>query len=158
MTAEKRSRKILVLATALTVVALAAVVAVYATAILGTFTGGPVTVQKLTATVTYSDDNSTTGTWSTTLQAIAGNDWYTRLEVNAGCTGSVTVTFQLQVQDSGIWTNTGTPITTQPITLTGSAQDIYSSVDGAISDNFDWGTIATSQGTYQIVATVNPAS
>ena len=156
MSKEKKSRKILVLATTLTVLALAAVITVYAVAILGTFTGGPVTVQKITAAVSYSDTNSLTGTWNSTLQTLAGNAWYTRLEVAAGCHGPVTVTFQLQI-NNGTWTNTGTPTTTGVITLTGAAQDIYCATDGLNADNFNWGTVATSQGTYQIVATVNSA-
>jgi len=156
MTKEKRSRKILVLTTALTIFALATIITVYAVAILGTFTGGPVTVQKITAVVSYSDTNSPTGTWNSTLQALSGSPWYTRLEVAAGCHGTVTVTFQLQV-NNGTWTDTGTPITTSVVTLTGVAQDIYSAVDGLNGDNFNWGAVATAPGTYQIVATVNSA-
>ena len=53
--------------------------------------------------------------------------------------------------------NTGTPITTSAITLTGSTQDIYASSDGTITNNFNWGT-ELAAGTYQIVATVNSAS
>ena len=158
MTTEKRSRKILILATALTVIALSAVITVYSAAILGIFTGGPVTVQKISATVTYSGDNDPSSTWNSTLQTIAGSNWYARLEISPGCTGSVTVTFQLQLNNSGNWTDTGAPITTGPITLTGASQDIYAASDGANSDNFNWGTVATAEGTYQILATVNSAS
>lgn len=157
MTNQKKSRKILIIATALTAFALAAVIAVYATAILGTFTGGHVTVVQITGQVTYGNDNNPSGTWSSTLQTVSGNSWYTRLEIAGGYTGSATVTFQLQEQNGATWQNTGTPVTTGTISLTGSAQNIYASSDGANSGNKDWSTDASSGGTYQIVATVNSA-
>jgi hypothetical protein len=156
MSNEKRSKKILIIATALMIVALGAVIAVYATSILGTFTGGTVTVEQITGAVTYSYSNS--APWDGTLQPYVGSSWYVQLAAGGGYIGSVTVTFQLQQSNgSGGWTNTGTPITTSAITLTGSTQDIYASTDGTITNNFNWGT-GLAAGTYQIVATVNSAS
>ena len=101
MTNEKRSRKILIIATALMIVALGAVIAVYATSILGTFTGGTVTVEQITGTVSYSSTNS--APWTSTLQPYIGSSWYSQLEISGGYTGSVTVTFQLQTGGVGAW-------------------------------------------------------
>ena len=114
---------------------------------------------QITAQVTYSSDNNPSGTWSTTLTTDPGNSWYTRLEITGGYTGSATVSFQLQEQTDSTWQNTGSPVvTTSGVTITGSAQTIYASSDGGNSNNFDWSTIATSGGTYRVVATVNSAS
>ena len=106
MSNEKRSKKILILATALMLVALGAVIAVYATSILGTFTGGNVTVVQIGAQVNYSTDNDPLGTWTTTLTTDPGSNWYTELAITSGYTGSATVTFQLQELSGSNWQNT----------------------------------------------------
>ncbi len=113
---------------------------------------------QITGQVTYSSDNNPSGTWSSTLTTVSGSSWYTRLELAGGYTSSVTVTFQLQEQSGSTWQNTGTPVTTGAISLTGSAQNIYASSDGGNSGNKDWNPDASSGGVYQIVATVNSAS
>lgn len=157
MTAQKRSRKTLLLATAIAVIALGAVISVYAAAILGVFTGGTVTVVKITATVTYSSTNSTSATWTPTLETLLNGTWYTRLEITGGYSGPATVTFQLQQNSGSGWSNLGSTITTSTVTLTGSPQNVYASADGTINGNFDWSTVATSANDYQIVATINQA-
>ena len=153
----KKSRKLLFAATLLTIVALATVLGVYAAVLLGTITGGTVTVGGVSGSVTYSSTNSTSATWSSTLQPTAGSEWYARLEIIGGYNGLATVTFQLQRNTGSGWSNVGSAITTSQITLLGSSQIVYASSDGAITSNFDWGQDTSSGGAYQIIVTVNSA-
>jgi len=154
----KKSRKVLFIATALTIVALVSILGTYAAVLLGTFNGGTVTIGGVnsSSTVTYSTTNNATATWTTTLQQNTGSAWYARLEVIGGYTGSVTVTWQLQQNSGSGWTNQGSALTTN-VVLTGSAQDIYASSDGTVTNNQNWGTLSTGGGSYRVTATVDSA-
>ena len=56
----KKSRKLLLVSTALMIITLASILTVYASVVLGTFNGNSFTVNNVTAgTVTYSADGST---------------------------------------------------------------------------------------------------
>jgi hypothetical protein len=155
----KKSRKLLFIATALTIVVLALVLSVYAAVLLGTFQGGKVIVGGVgSSSVTYSTTNATDGTWTSTLTAgTVSSDWYSRLEISESNTysGPVTITWQLQIESSpDTWTNVGSTVTTT-VTLTTGAQDVYASTNGLITGNTDWGSSITSAGTYAITATVD---
>jgi hypothetical protein len=151
----KKSRKVLVVTTALTIVALASVLVAYAVTI-GTYTGGNVTVGGVTSgTITYNNNLDGSGTWSTTLSP--GSSWYTKLSVTGGFTGPVTVTWQLQSFATGSWVDVSGATVTTSISLTGTAQDIYATTNGLISGNHDWSGQASSGGTYHVIATVASA-
>jgi hypothetical protein len=160
MNKEKKSRKLLLIATVLTIAALVSVMFAYAAYLLGTFNGGEVTIGGInsSSTVTYSTTNSASATWTATLNQTVGSDWYARLEVTGGYTGNVTITWQLQQNTGSGWANvsgTGTTVTTNNVVLTGSAQDVYASGNGGITSNKDWGTLTTSGGAYRVTATVD---
>ncbi len=127
-------------------------------ALLGTFTGGEVTVGGVaSSTVTYSLDNTA---FSTTLTpAGASTPWYTRLEISAGdYSGPVTITWQLE-QKTGpsTWGTVAGGDTNTTITLAGTAENVYASSDGGSTGNYDWSTDVTAAGTYRVVATVDSA-
>lgn len=154
----KKSRKLLLIATALTIIALVTVLGVYAAVLIGTITGGTVTVGGPSGSVTYDYTNNAGGTWLTTINPGTGTPWYARLEITSGYKGSVTVTFQLeQNTGSGYSPISGDSVTTPALTLTGSSQYVYASAtDGTTnSTNTNWGTYTSSGGAYEIVATVN---
>lgn len=155
MNTRKKSRKLLLVATTLMIIALGSVLTVYAAVILGQFTGGTVTVGGVSSgTVKYSLANVEPGSWSTTLSAGTGTAWFARLEISGGYHGSATVTFQLQQNTGSGWSDFGTAFTTGTITLSGSSQTVYASSDGNLATNKDWGTGLTGAA-YQIVVTVN---
>jgi hypothetical protein len=141
-----------------TVLSILAVIGVYAI-IIGTFTGGNVTVQGpsfSTTIVTYSTDNLN---WSPALNITSGA-WYARLEVAGGYTGPVTITWQLQQENNTSGWNDVTGATFGPtsVALTGAApQYVYATSDGTIGSNYDWGLLTTAGGTYRVSATVNSA-
>jgi len=143
--------------TMLTILSTASVVTVYAV-LIGTFTGGDVTIGGSAAgTVEYSLDQST---WSTTLSPSSpGTSWYSRLSINGGqyAGSAVAITWQLQrkVSDTA-WSNVGT-ITTTTMTLPAGAQIVYATTDGQASGNRNWSTDATETGTYRVEVTVNSA-
>jgi hypothetical protein len=126
--------------------------------LIGTFTGGEVTVlgNQAGTQVTYSSTNS--DPWTTTL--VPAGSWYTRLEINAGAySGPVTVTWQLYLKNgTSSWTAVGSSIPTS-IVLSGGAESVYASGDGTIGTNFDWSTsgYADVAGTYRVEATVDSA-
>jgi len=160
MNNEKRSRKTLLIATALMVIALAAVVTVYAAAILGTFQGGPVSVGNISSgTVQYCPINDTNGTWTTTLQVSdSTSPWYTRIQLS-GYTGPVTISWQLQEETGpSTWTAVPTATLTTTVSLTGSVQYVYASTDGGIAGNQDWSTYCPDNGTYCLTVTVDSAA
>jgi len=140
--------------TLLTAVSIALVVVAYAAVSIGTFTGGSVTVLgTATGTVTYSTTNDADGTWITALEPGAGA-WYSRLEIGAGTyTGPVTVTWQLQ-KNTGSWVDVAGATQSTSITLTGLAQNVYASTNGANATNRNWATDTTGAGTYRVLATV----
>jgi len=148
----------LFIATAVTIAALASVLVVYAAVTLFTVTGGNVTVLGVTTgTIEYSTSNTVDGPWNPTLSVSSGS-WYAELVVSSGSTfkGSATVTWQLQSDASGTWTNDGSAVTTD-VTLTGGTQTIYASANGLISLNQDWSQIDSTPTTYQIIAVVASA-
>ena len=156
MKPRKKSRKMLFIVTALTIAALASVLMVYAAVTLFSVTGGNVTVTGVTTgTIEYS--SSTGGPWSTTL-SVSNGSWYAELIVSTSSTfkGPVTVTWQLQSDASGTWTNDGSAVTTD-VTLTGGSQTIYASTTGVITGNQDWSQIDSTPTMYQIVAVVASA-
>ena len=141
----------------LTIVSIASVVAVYAV-LIGTFTGGEVTIGGgATGAVTYSTDQSA---WTTTLTpASADASWYSKLNVNGGQYSgtAVTITWQLQRKTGDTtWSDVGTATTTT-MSLAAGAQDVYATTSGGATGNRDWGLDVTEQGTYRVVATVNSA-
>jgi hypothetical protein len=151
----KKSKKLLYISTALMIVGLAAVITVYAAVTLGTITGNTVTVGGVTSgTITYNTQADGSGTWSTTLQP--SSSWYAKLTVNGGYTGPVVITWQLESYASGSWANAGAPVTTS-VTLTGATQDIYATANGAITNNLDWSTLATTGGSYRLTAVIASA-
>ena len=156
MNKEKKSRKLLLTATALTIAALASVLVVYASVTLFSVTGGNVTVTGVTTgTIEYS--SSTSGPWTSTLSVSSGS-WYVELVIGSGSTfkGAATVTWQLQSDATGTMTNDGSAVTTS-VTLTGGSQTIYASPTGILSGNQDWSTIDSTPTTYQVIATVASA-
>jgi hypothetical protein len=151
----RKSRKLLLISTALMIIALGSVLTVYA-AVLGTFNGSSFTVNNVTAgTVNYSADGSTG--WSTTITAFdVGGHLYAQFALTStSYSGSATVTWQLQKDDSG-WANVGSPVTTT-VSLTGSAQTIYATANGASTGNHDWGTDISTGGSYRVIATIATA-
>jgi len=137
-----------------TVLSIVVVVSVYAV-LVGTFTGGEVTVGGTGAgNVMYSYDNA--DPWTSTLDN-ASATWYSRVELaTGGYTGPVSITWQLQKKVSG-WTDVSGATTTTSLTLTASQQTIYVTSNGLISGNNDWGANVTGSGGYRVMAYVNSA-
>jgi len=160
MNNRKKSRKLLLITTVLTIVAIATTLVVFA-AISETFNGNAVTVNDVASgTVTYSTDGGSTYSASPSAFNVGGS-LYTRFELSSSTyIGSATVTWQLQEDDSGTWTNVGSSVYTT-LTLTGSAQTIYASDDGSSTGNLvsnqNWGLDITSGGSYRVTATVASA-
>ena len=161
MNNRKKSRKLLVITTVLTIIALASVLFVYAAVNLFTATGGNVTVTGVTTgTIEYATTITGTPSWSTTLSPISS--WYAELLVTGAYVGPVTITWQLNSYATGSWQPVAdATITTSGVTLTGEGQTIYATATTTAANNvlanaFDWSTYATG-GTYQIVATVASA-
>ena len=151
----RKSKKLLLISTALTIIALASVLTVYA-AVLGTFNGNAFTVNNVTAgTVTYSSDGSTG--WTADISSFnVGNTLYARFELTStSYTGPATITWQLQ-ENNGGWTSVGSPQTTT-VTLTGSAQTIYASASGSTTGDHNWGADISTGGSYRVTATVATA-
>jgi hypothetical protein len=145
-----RSRKA-VLVVALLIIVCSAVVATYAKV-------GVSNVSQLQGTVTYSPDNAENGMWSTTLTISNPSDpWYSRMEINsAGFDRHVTVIWQLQQKtDFASWTAVSGAVISTSITLSGGAQNVYATNDGAYSSsNHEWGQNSVKSGTYRVVATL----
>ncbi|UCE15844.1 MAG: hypothetical protein JSV12_08285 [Candidatus Bathyarchaeota archaeon] len=139
-----------VVVTLITLISIVLIIAVYAT-ILGTYTGGNVTVVTLSGTIYYSQDNSTG--WATTLSNIAnGSAWYTRFNVTTGgYSGAVSITWWLQKAGANM-----TPAVEQTTsyTLGGGTEAFYASSNGAQSGNYNWGQNATAADTYRVMMTV----
>lgn len=156
----KKSTKLLVIGTVLTVLALVSVAVVYAT-FIATINGNAVTVNDVASgTVTYSTDGGST--WVASPSAFnVGDSLYARFELSStSYTGSAIVTWQLQQDISGTWTNQGSTVTTT-VTLTGSSQTIYASDDGTsagnLTPNQNWGADISTGGSYRVTATVASA-
>jgi len=140
----KRSQRGFVAVTLITVLAIALVLVVYA-ALLGTFTGGEVTVGGITASVWYSTTNSTTNSdWEANLYNLTtSNNLFSKINItSAGYAGPVTITWKLQNKTGTTWDNvTGATTVTTSIDLDGTAgQNIYASSDGSTTGAQDWMT------------------
>lgn len=158
MNNNKKSKKLLFVATALTILSLASVLTVYAAVLLGTINGGAVTVGGVTSgTITYNTADDGTGTWNPNLEPSGA--WYTRLIVTGGYVGPVTITWQLQSYATGSWANVGgATVTTNVITLDGGSQTFYAIADGVtLLGSRNWSLDATTGGTYRVIATINSA-
>jgi len=145
--------------TLVTVLSIVAVISVYAV-LIGTFTGGDVTVGGMgSGDLKYSSDNLEAGTWASTLNTSGpGATWYSRLDIAAsGYSGPVTITWQLE-QKGAAWTNvTGANLLTSMV-LTGGAQNVYGTGNGAwAADNHDWGAHSAANGTYRVFVYVESA-
>jgi hypothetical protein len=148
---ERKSKKLLIVSTALMVLALSSVLVVYAVS-LGTFIGNPVTVNDVAAgSVKYSTDGSS---YSADISAFnVGGHLYARFELTSNtATGSGTVTWQLQ-KNTGSWVDVDSPVIST-VTLTGGAQTIYASANGNSTSNTDWGSLITTGGSYRVTATL----
>jgi hypothetical protein len=163
MSKGKRSRKLLLIATALTIAALISVMYAYAVQI-GQYTGEEVTVGGVgTGTVEYSTTNSPDPlTWASTLQvSTVSTSWYASLEIAEGNTysGPVSISWQLQNETgSGEWSAVGSAVMTG-VTLSTGSQTVYASGTGVLTGNTDWSAViasaASGAGTYRVIATVN---
>ena len=157
MNIKRRSKKFLFITTAITAIALASVLTVSAAVILGTFTGGDVTVTGVTSgTIAYGTTLDGSGGWTPTLTVSSGS-WYTQLHVDTGYVGPVTITWQLESYSSGTWTEVGDPTVTD-FDLSGSTVNIYATDDGAISNNRDWSIDANSPATYRVTVQIESIS
>jgi hypothetical protein len=145
-----KTQREFVVVTLVALISIALIIAVYAT-ILGTYTGGDVTVVTLSGTIYYSQDNSTG--WATTLNNIAnGSTWYTRFNVTTGgYSGAVSITWWLQKAGANM-----TPAVEQTTsyTLSGGVEAFYASSNGAQSGNYNWGQNATAADTYRVMMKV----
>lgn len=161
---DKKSRKLLLITTSLTVVALALTIAALASVLgtnavtVATYTGGDITVGGITSgTITYNANADGLGTWSSTLQP--SSSWYAKLAIGSGYSGSLTVTWQLQNETApSTWANINGATVTTTITPSGSAQEVYATANGDIAGNRDWSLDANGEGTYHVIATIAPAS
>jgi len=157
---KKKSRKLLLISTVLTIIAIVSVLTVYAAVLIGTYQGGEVVIGGVgSGTIEYSTTNSTGGSWSTTLAASDPTaSWYAELVIDGSNTysGPVTISWQLQIETSpGVWSPVGSPVITNMNLATG-AQTVYASSDGTITANTDWSiTVNNFAGTYSVKATVD---
>ena len=156
MNYERKSRKLLFVSTAVTIIALASVLSVFAVVLLGPIYGGSVTVGGVTSgTIIYNTADDGSGSWIASLEP--ADHWYAKLALTGGYNGPVTIAWQLQSYATGSWANVGGATVTTTITLTGSAQDVYAKTDGVLLGSHDWHTEATGGGTYRVIATINSA-
>lgn len=161
---EKKSRKLLLIATSITIFALAFTIAAFASVLgayapnLETYTGGNISVGGVTSgTITYNPNADGVGTWSQTLQP--SGSWYARLAIGNGYSGSITIKWQLQSETApSTWTNINGATVRTTITPSGSAQVVYATPNGDIAGNRDWSLYANGDGIYHVIATITPAS
>ncbi len=157
----KKTQKMLIATIVIMLIAMTSLLIVFA-AVLGTFNGNAVTVNDVASgTVKYSTDGGTT--WTASPSAInVADSLYARSEVSSSSyAGPATVTWQLQQDISGTWTNINGATVSTTVTLTGSSQTIYASDDGTsggnLTPNFNWGTDISAGGSYRVSATVASA-
>jgi len=156
----RKSQKGFVAVTLITLLAIAAVLIVYA-AIIGIRYGGEVTVGGVTGTIRYN--TATSGTWSNTLSVTpAGSSWYAVWNTTGGeYVGPVTISWQLWKKGSlSNWSDATTVGPAQPtsIVLTSAPQNIYVTSDGSdYSANFNWGQTGygNTAASYRVVATIS---
>jgi hypothetical protein len=140
-----------------TVLAILAVIAVYAAVFLGSFQGGEVTIGGMgSASITYSANNVDPGSWTPTLSVSPSGAWYSRLEVAAGgYEGPVNITWTLQ-QENSTWQDVPSATMSMSIVLNGSiSQNVYASSDGTIANNMNWGSYTSTNGTYRVYVSVD---
>jgi hypothetical protein len=155
-----RSQRAFVVVTLVTLLAVTTVFVVYAV-ILSTINGGNVSVVGSGSMAMWYDEtnSSSAAAWTGTLSNIAnGTAWYAKLNTTvAGYNGAVTITWTLQYDNSGTWTDVGGGASqSTSVTLTGAAgQDVYASATGAQSSNKNWGQYSTTvDETYRVRAVV----
>jgi hypothetical protein len=155
-----RSQRAFVVVTLVTLLAVTTVFVVYAV-ILSTINGGTVSVVGSGSMAMWYDEtnSSSAAAWTGTLSNIAnGTAWYAKLNTTvAGYNGAVTITWTLQYDNSGTWTDVGGGASqSTSVTLTGAAgQDVYASATGAQSSNKNWGQYSTTvDETYRVRAVV----
>jgi len=146
--------------TLVTVLSIVAVVSVYAV-LIGSFTGGDVTVGGMGASsLQYSTDNVVAPTWNTT-QTMGGPGvaWYARLEITSGYSGPVTIAWHLENKtEASTWADVAGATASTSITLNGTAQNVYSTTDGLwAASNHNWGTDCAWAGTYRVMVDVDTA-
>jgi len=145
-----KTQREFVVVTLIALISIALIMVVYAT-ILGTYTGGDITVVTLSGAIYYSQNNSTG--WATTLSNIAnGSAWYTRFNVTTGgYSGATSITWWLQKGGA----NMTTPVEqTTSYTLSGGVEAFYASSDGTQGTNYNWGQNATAADTYRVMMQV----
>ena len=153
MIEQKKSGKLLFIATTLTVMSLIAV-AVASSALLGTFNGNAVTVNDVASgTVTYSTDGGST--YSATASSFnVGGSLFARFEVSScSYSGPATLTWQLQ-EFTTTWTNIGSSVTTSVSSIS-TSQPIYASANGTTTSLHNFGTDIHEGGSYRVSVTVN---
>ena len=155
MNSRKKSGKLLIIATVLTIAALASVLLVFAS-MLGTFQGNPVTVGGVASgTIEYSTDNSTFAL--NTAPSTIGSPWYAQIQVS-GYSGPVTITWQLQVETApSTYSDVSGATVTTTTTLTGTPQTLYATADGTQTTNYNFGSNISTGGTYIVKVTVASA-
>jgi hypothetical protein len=156
------SQRAFVAVTLITVLAVTTVFVVYAV-ILSTINGGNVGVVGAgSAQMWYDESNSSSAAaWTGTLSNIAnGTTWYAKLNTTvAGYNGAVKITWTLQYDNSGTWTDVGGASQITNTNLTGvSGQNIFASADGTQGSNKNWGQYSTEvDETYRVRAVIETA-
>jgi len=148
----QKSQRGFVAVTLITLLAIAAVIVVYAT-ILGTFKGGTVGVVGLEAKIWYSEDNSTG--WTNALSGVSnGSQWYSRLNITSGSyTGLVNVTWTLRHSSNNSVVSGSPTVTTLNFNINSVGDTIYAATDGtAQTENTNWGLYTTKPGNYYVQA------
>jgi hypothetical protein len=144
--------------TLVAVLSIVAVVSVYAV-LIGTFTGGDVTVGGMgSGNLMYSSDNLEGGTWTSTLSSSGvGVAWYSRFVIaNGGYSGPVTITWHLENKTGpSTWADVTGATASTSMVLTGGAQNVYATSDGVwAAGNYNWGADSEQAGTYRVIVDV----
>ncbi|MCZ2809241.1 MAG: hypothetical protein O2V44_07805 [Candidatus Bathyarchaeota archaeon] len=157
MNERKTAQRGFVVVTLITLLAIATVIVIYAT-LIATIPGGEVLVgENVGGMVYYSETNSTSGSWSPTLNvASTSTPWYARINFTSTYTGKVTITWNLQKMNAD-WTNMTSETTTVVLDGLGN-QAVYDSSNGQIAGNHDWSIPITQNGQYRIEARVETTS
>jgi len=161
---EKKSRKLLLISTSITIIALALTIAAFASVLganapsLETYTGGNISVGGVTSgTIEYNPNADGAGTWSPALQP--SGSWYARIAIGNGYSVPITIKWQLQRETApSTWTNINGVNITTTLTPSGSAQVVYATANGDIAGNRDWSQYANSEGVFHVIATITPKS
>jgi len=161
----RKSQRGFVAVTLITLLAIAAVLIVYAS-LLATIPGGEVVVGGVSGTIYYSKNNQTSGPWTTNLTTSGtGESWYALCNfTHTGYTGEVQITWKLQKKGATDWENcTGAGATvTTTVNLDGTGdQPVYASSGGDIGGNpgnHDWKTGLEGDGQYRVKVWVETTS